>query len=164
MKIYTQLTIGLIGESGDSMAEPIDDELTALRKKRLQELSWIDDKSLENPPDRSFPQAPIHITDGTIQNFVKEYPIVVIDCWAEWCGPCRTLGPIIDALAKELQGKVVFGKLNVDQNQRTATMYQTMSIPTLLVFKDGKPIDRIVGALPKPMLMKKIQSYLPLGE
>jgi len=108
----------------------------------------------------SWPNAPVHITDADMDKVVKKYETIVVDCWAPWCGPCRMVGPIIDELAKEMQGKIVFAKLNVDENQRTSMKYKIMSIPTLLVFKKGNLVDRFVGALPEEVLKQKINSYL----
>ena len=84
----------------------------------------------------------------------------VIDCWAPWCGPCRFVSPVIEELARDYVGKISFGKLNVDKNQRVATQYGIMSIPTLLVFKEGKLVDKIVGAMPRQMLEPKITKHL----
>ena len=84
---------------------------------------------------------------------------MVIDCWAPWCAPCRMVGPIVADLAKEMQGKMVFGKLNVDENQMISLRYGIMSIPTLLVFKDGNLADSIIGAMPKEMLKAKLAPY-----
>jgi thioredoxin 1 len=91
---------------------------------------------------------------------MKKYPTIVIDCWAPWCGPCRMIGPVIEELAKEMKGKIVFGKLNVDENQQTSLKYKIMSIPTLLVFKNGNLVDRFVGAMPKDMLIQKLKPHL----
>ena len=102
---------------------------------------------------------PIHIDDSNIDTTVNKYPVLVVDCWAPWCGPCRMVGPVIEDLAKEMQGKVVFGKLNVDENMATSAKYRIMSIPTLLIFKNGKLIDSIIGAMPKEMLKAKIAPY-----
>ncbi|MCX6665335.1 MAG: thioredoxin [Euryarchaeota archaeon] len=110
--------------------------------------------------DKNLSNTPIHITDADFDQHVKTHTIIVIDCWAPWCGPCRMLTPIIEELAKEMQGKLVFGKLNVDENQQTSIKYNIMSIPTLLIFKQGKLIDQLVGALPKETLKKKLHSYI----
>ncbi|MCK4243864.1 thioredoxin, partial [Candidatus Bathyarchaeota archaeon] len=82
------------------------------------------------------------------------------DCWAPWCGPCNIVTPIIEELASDYAGKILFGKLNVDENRTTAIKYEIMSIPTLLVFKTGKLVDRIIGAMPKALLEPKITQYL----
>jgi thioredoxin 1 len=100
------------------------------------------------------------VTDETLDSAARQYPVFILDCWAEWCGPCRMLGPIIEELARELKGKVVFGKLNVDQNMQTANEHRISAIPTLLVFKNGKLVDKLVGAYPKGTLAAKIQKYL----
>ena len=108
----------------------------------------------------NMPNTPIKITDTDFNENIGKYGTVVVDCWAPWCGPCQMLGPIIDELAKELQGKIVFGKLNVDENRNTSTQYGIMSIPSLLIFKDGKHVDTFIGALPKPQLQSKLEQYI----
>ena len=85
---------------------------------------------------------------------------VLVDFWATWCGPCRQMTPIIDQLADEYQGKAKIGKLNVDENGQTAMRYQVRGIPTLILFKGGKPVDQRVGALPKPDLKKMLDPHL----
>jgi len=141
------------------MEESLDEELTELRKQRLQKLTG---GGPENTKMR-FPGEPVHVNDASFQNFITGFPLVVVDCWAPWCGPCRTLAPIFEALAMSYRGKIVFGKLNVDDNPNTARAYQTMSIPTLLIFKEGKLIDRIVGALPRQVIEQKLQMHLNPG-
>ena len=108
----------------------------------------------------SLPNAPLKVTDADIDEQTKKYETMVIDCWAPWCGPCRMVEPVIEELAKEMQGKIVFGKLNVDENPMTSTKHQIMSIPTLLVFKNGSLVDRLIGALPKETLKQKLDTYL----
>ncbi len=103
---------------------------------------------------------PIPVTDRDIDSFVARNPKVVVDCWAPWCGPCRMLSPTIDALAKDMKGKIVFGKLNTDDNFRTSEKYRIASIPTLLFFKDGKLVDKMIGAAPREMVEQQIKKAL----
>ena len=104
---------------------------------------------------------PVDVNDATFTEFILNNSVVVIDCWASWCAPCRMVAPIIDEMAREYVGRIVFGKLNVDENRSVANHYQVLSIPTLLVFKKGNLIDRIVGAMPREMLEPRITHYLP---
>lgn len=85
---------------------------------------------------------------------------VLVDFWAEWCGPCRMIGPIVEEIAKEYDGKAVIGKLNVDENGDIAMNYGIRSIPTLLVFKGGQIVDKVVGAVPKTAITQKIDAQL----
>ncbi len=110
--------------------------------------------------ENDWPHAPVNITDSSFNEFTGKYPYVIVDCWAPWCGPCRILGPVIDELAGDYQGKVAFGKLNTDDNQATAMTHGIMSIPTLLFFKDGQLVDKTMGAMPKSDLASKIQQHL----
>jgi thioredoxin 1 len=107
-----------------------------------------------------YPGTPVVLTDQSLQKAALQYPLLIVDCWAEWCGPCRNIAPVIEELAKELKGTAVFGKLNVDQNMATSRTYNISAIPTLLVFKNGKLMDRLVGAYPKALIKKNIQKYL----
>jgi thioredoxin 1 len=134
------------------------DELEEIKRKKMEQMK----KEMNTPakPILELPDKPVVVTDATIDAAASQYPLFILDCWAEWCGPCRTIGPIIEQLAKEMKGKVVFGKLNVDENMQTANKYRISAIPTLMVFKEGKLIDKLVGAYPKPALAAKIQRFL----
>jgi thioredoxin 1 len=134
------------------------DELDEIKKRKMEKMMSDMKKSAE--PSVQFPDKPVVITDDTVDAAAAQYPVFVLDCWAEWCGPCRTIGPIIEELAREMKGKVVFGKLNVDQNMQTANRHRISAIPTMLVFKNGKLVDKIIGAYPKATLAGKIQKYL----
>jgi len=103
---------------------------------------------------------PLKITDADFDNLIKNKKLVVVDCWAPWCGPCRMVEPVIEELAKEMQGKIIFSKLNVDENPITSVKYKIMSIPTLLVFKNEELVDRIVGVMPKDMLSAKLIPHI----
>ena len=94
----------------------------------------------------------LNVNGTNLEETIKNNPALVVDCWAPWCGPCRMLSPVIDELARDYEGKIKFGKLNTDENQETAIKYGIQSIPTLLIFKDGKLADRKVGALPRKIL------------
>src|SRR4030042_824396 len=136
------------------------DELEQLRKKKREELSIKSEKGGTIVKEQSWPKSPLQVCDADLDANTKKYPTLVVDCWAPWCGPCRMIGPVIEELAKEMQGKIVFGKLNVDENQQTSMKYKIMSIPTLLVFKNGQLVDRLVGAMPKEMLLQKLRPHI----
>ncbi len=127
------------------------DELEQIRAKKMRELM---DQMSTPTIDK-----PIVVSDRNFDQTIKSYPLVVVDCWAAWCAPCRAIAPVVEQLAKEYSGKVVFGKLNVDENPETAQKFGVMAIPTLLVMKGGEEVDRIVGALPKNQLEAKISAY-----
>lgn len=105
------------------------------------------------------PDSPLTITDDNLDAAIAKYPFLVVDCWANWCGPCRMLGPIIENMAKKHAGEIVFGKLDVDSNQKTATRFTIQTIPNLLVFKDGQKVGDIIGAMPEPQLLEKINAF-----
>jgi thioredoxin 1 len=100
------------------------------------------------------------ITDAEFANVLKQNPNVVVDCYADWCAPCKMIAPFIESLAEEYAGRVTFVKLDVDDNPNTAMQYRIQGIPTLLFFKNGKHADTQVGALPKPALKKRVEDFL----
>ena len=132
------------------------DDLDEIREKKMNELA----NKYSGDSKQEILDKPIIITDDTFDNVIQKYKLLVIDCWAEWCGPCRMVGPVIDELAKDYAGKIVFGKINVDENRTIPMKFQIMSIPTILIFKDGNLVDKIIGALPKPKLESRIKQYL----
>jgi thioredoxin 1 len=133
-----------------------DEELERIRQKKLREMMRGNESKLTPPVT----DAPLEVTDSNFGEIVKKGGLVVVDCWAAWCAPCRMIGPIIEELAKDYAGKIIFGKLNVDNNREVPLEYQIMSIPTILVFKDGELVDRIMGAMPKRLLEQKIIQHL----
>ncbi|MGC8740073.1 MAG: thioredoxin [Candidatus Sumerlaeaceae bacterium] len=101
------------------------------------------------------------LSDATFDTEVLRSSVpYLVDFWAPWCGPCRMVAPIIEELAQEYAGKLKVGKLNVDDHQQTAARYGVASIPTIMLFKNGQLVDRIVGALPKPMLKEVIDRHI----
>lgn len=116
-------------------------------------------KSIEDLKEEEYPREPLLVTDGNIDETLGRFPFVVVDCWAMWCRPCRMIAPIIDDLAENKAGEIVFGKLNVDKNRSSSMKYGITAIPTLLIFKNGEFVDRIVGAMPKQVLENKLKNY-----
>ena len=130
----------------------MDEELEAIRRKKMAEM--------KKGSEANWPTEPVAVTDSDFDAFVTKYPLVVIDCWAPWCGPCRMVAPVVEALAREMSGKVAFAKLNTDENAAVPNRYRISAIPTLLVFKDGKLADRIVGARPKEQLQAELARHM----
>jgi len=100
------------------------------------------------------------VTDSTFDSIVNDNELVLLDFWAPWCGPCRMIGPVLEELAKDYKGKLVVGKLNVDDNPATSMKFGVRSIPTLLIIKGGNQVDRIVGFQSKDQLAGKIEKYI----
>ena len=138
-----------------------DEELERIKKRKIEEMMRSVSNRLEkeNQPMKTLGK-PLDLTDFTFKKFVEENSVAVVDCWAPWCGPCLFVSPVIEELARDYIGKISFGKLNVDQNKKVATQYGIISIPTLLVYKNGKLVDRIVGAMPRQMLEPRIAKHL----
>ena len=104
---------------------------------------------------------PIPVTDQTFAEQVERSQIpVLLDLWAEWCGPCHMLAPTVDQLSAELAGKMKVAKLNIDENPAIANRFGVRSIPTLLVLKDGREVDRLVGVQPKQEILRRLQTHL----
>jgi thioredoxin 1 len=133
-----------------------DDELEAIKHKKLAELQ----KDAATKAMMSSITEPIVLTDSNFASELTKYPIMLVDFWAPWCGPCRMVSPIIEQLSREYSGRVAFGKVNVDENQRIAASFGIQSIPTLMIFKGIKAVDVIIGAMPKAQIEMKLKQQL----
>ncbi len=131
-----------------------DIELKRIKEKKLRELmkEFREKKNLSGQV--------IHITDSNFNEVVGKNQLVLIDFFADWCMPCRMMAPVIEELAREYAGKVLFGKLNVDENPATADRFQVFSIPTLVIMKAGEEVDRIVGFVPKSQVEARLKRFL----
>jgi thioredoxin 1 len=133
-----------------------DDELEAIKNKKLAELQKeADTKAMMSSITES-----LVLTDSNFASEVTKYPIMLVDFWAPWCGPCRMVSPIVEQLSREYSGRVAFGKVNVDENQRISTSFGIQSIPTLMIFKGSKAVDVMVGAMPKAQIEMKLKQQL----
>ncbi|MGQ9735911.1 MAG: thioredoxin [Thermaceae bacterium] len=103
----------------------------------------------------------IEVTDATFDQVLRDHPLVLVDFWAEWCAPCRLIAPIMKELAKDYAGRLLVAKLDVDENPRTAMRYRVMSIPTVILFKNGEPVEVLVGARPRRDFEARVQKHLP---
>lgn len=129
---------------------PMDDDLRTLREARIRQLT-------ADPAPRLM--RPLVLDDNLLDAAIAQHELLIVDVWAPWCGPCRVVGPILDELAGELAGHVTIGKINADKNQGVMQRYAIRGIPTMLAFKKGKLIDKIVGAAPKPHLRSRFIAY-----
>jgi len=134
-----------------------DPELEQIRRRKMQQLATT---ATKKDALQEILSDPITLEDTTFNRITQQYPLMVIDCWATWCGPCAMVAPVIDELARDYAGRVVFGKLNVDENPETAMKYGVMSIPTLLILKSGREVERIVGAVPRQLIEGKLRRHL----
>ena len=131
-----------------------DEELKHIKQKKLEELMRLKEKKPLTKPE------PVHVTDSNFSEIMNKNALALIDCWASWCAPCVYIAPIVEELAKDYAGKVFVGKLNVDENPRTANQFQVMGIPTLLIMKSGREVDRIVGVTPKSHIEARLKKHM----
>lgn len=134
-----------------------DPELEAIRARKLQELMRAAQPPAVTPIASE--GRPIVLTDATFEGEVRKPGLLMVDFWAPWCGPCLRVSPVLEQIARERAGRMRLGKLNVDENPRTSMRFQVMSIPTMLLFKDGKLVDGIVGALPRAQIESVIAKW-----
>jgi thioredoxin len=133
-----------------------DDELEAIKQKKIAALQ----KAAAGRAMMLALTEPVVLTDNNFKIEVSKYPVILVDFWAPWCGPCRMVSPIIKQLAREYSGKVAFGKVNVDENQMISASFGVQSIPTMMIFRGGKAVDVMIGALPKAQIEMKIKQQL----
>ena len=133
-------------------------EIQRIKERKLVEMMQRARTQLETAAKND--GKPILLSDASFSSEISKYPLMVVDFWAAWCGPCRTVAPIIEQLAKEYAGRVAFGKLNVDENPLTSGEFEVKSIPTLLIFRNGEAVDGIVGAVPKYQIESRIKAHL----
>lgn len=133
-----------------------DDDLEAIKQRKMAELQ----EAAASKALMSALTEPVILTDSNFKNEIAKYPVMLVDFWASWCGPCRMISPMIEQLAKEYSGRVAFGKVNVDENQMISGSFGIQSIPTMMIFKGGKAVDVMIGALPKAQIELKIKQQL----
>jgi thioredoxin 1 len=136
----------------------VDPEIQSIKERKLVEMMRRTRVQLRSAG--KYDGKPIILSDATFSSEISKHPIMVVDFWAVWCGPCRMVAPIVEQLAKEYSGRVAFGKLNVDENPLTSNEFQVQSIPTLLIFRDGQPVDGIIGAVPKYQIESKLKAHV----
>ena len=117
-------------------------------------------QTLNSLAEDGYPTMPLKVSDDDFGTVIQRFPVVVVDCWALWCMPCLMVAPVVAELAKDYTDKIVFCKLNVDENRSTAMEYEIQSIPTLLVLQNGELVDQIIGAMPKRELESRVTKYL----
>lgn len=129
-----------------------DEELQRIREKKLRELA----ERLRGRGEREEPARVITVGESNFREVLSAHRNLAVDFWAEWCGPCRMVAPVIEELAVELAGSVAFAKCNTDQNPRLAARFAISAIPTILLFRGGSLVDRVVGAYPKDALRARL--------
>lgn len=134
-----------------------DDEVQRINQRKYEEMLKNQSKPAAAPETGG---KPVELTDANFREVVASHPLVVVDFWAPWCGPCRVVSPVLEELAGEMAGKATFGKLNVDDNPMTSQQFGIQGIPTIMVFKDGEPVDGLVGVAPKQMIEARIRPYV----
>ena len=148
---------------GENMSNQSEDEEIE-RSKKIKANKMLEGTRTQAKPIEKPIAKPIVLTDSSFPAEVARQKLLVVDFWAPWCGPCRMVGPIIEQLTTEYTGRVTFGKLNVDENPMTPSSFGVQSIPTLVVFKNGEPVETLVGACPKSHIESKFRPYMEKNE
>lgn len=131
-----------------------DPEIERIQRKKISEMLQ-QAQSVETPTGK-----PIMLTDSNFSTKIVKHNLIVVDFWAPWCGPCRMVAPLIEQLADEYAGKVAFGKMNVDENMTVPGSFGVMSIPTMIIFKNGKAVETIIGSCPKSHIESKFKPFM----
>ncbi|HYT00454.1 MAG TPA: thioredoxin [Thermoplasmata archaeon] len=133
-----------------------DPELAAIRAKKLRDL-MVAAAPKPPPPEWS---GPVVVTDLTFDSEVRQPGLILVDFWAEWCGPCHRVAPILEQVTRARASRMRLGKLNIDENPRTPTRFRVTSIPTMILFKNGKLVDGLVGALPREQIETVVDRWI----
>lgn len=133
-----------------------DEELKIINEKRMKKLQQIMNEKglLKNIKD------PLNLDDSNFTQTINKFPLLLVDFWAPWCGPCRTMSPLIDQIGKEYMGKLVVGKVNVDENPTISRQFGISSIPTLILFKRGQAVNKIIGSVSKNKIDEMVRMHL----
>ena len=133
-----------------------DEELRIINEKRMEKLQQIinEKQLLKNIKD------PLNLDDSSFFQTISKFPLLLVDFWAPWCGPCRMMSPLIDQIGKEYMGKLVVGKVNVDENPTISRQFGISSIPTLILFKKGQAVNKIIGSVSKNKIDEMVRMHL----
>lgn len=143
-------------KNSNSYHDDNDKDIQEILQKKLNDLQ----KKISILRTISQIKSPVIITDDTLKEKLSRYPYMVVDFWAPWCGPCKMLSPIIDQLSIDFTGKIVFGKVNVDENPLLSNSFGIQSIPTIILFRYGNAVDKITGFLPKIQIEQKLNMLI----
>lgn len=133
-----------------------DEELKIINEKRMKKLQQImnEKELLKNIKD------PLNLDDSNFSQTINKFPLLLVDFWAPWCGPCRMMSPLIDQIGREYMGKLVVGKVNVDENRASSRQFGISSIPTLILFKRGQAVNKIIGSVSKIKIDEMVRMHL----